>query len=361
MATAGQLPGAPGTVVAHRTSPTNMGLALLANLTAYDFGYIPAGQLIVRTANAMAHDGDDGTPRGALLQLVRHAVPATAAALYVSSVDSGNLAGHLLTLRAGLVALADDRIMDPRWFEGLSDTLRALLDAIGDSAPAPLAATAKRAGNRVRLTARDDRSGAPVARSTRCEHCRGRRPCCRRRSGSDTSFWADALVRQCASLRDEAALLASWTTLDAREIPTLRQLAALEAQRPPAVVSGGAAERIAEIERLVLQCDQLARMKYDFLYDRARHLLAIGYNVTESTARPEFLRSARIGSALLQLRRDLAGTAPAGKLVRARAAPHDRGKSIGPHVVERFDVRVPDAAARNAHVTTTRCSTGPIA
>ncbi len=40
-------------MVAHRTSPTNMGLSLLANLTAYDFGYIPAGQLIERTANAL--------------------------------------------------------------------------------------------------------------------------------------------------------------------------------------------------------------------------------------------------------------------------------------------------------------------
>ncbi len=38
--------------VAHRTSPTNMGLALLANLSAWDFGYISTGQLIDRTANA---------------------------------------------------------------------------------------------------------------------------------------------------------------------------------------------------------------------------------------------------------------------------------------------------------------------
>ena len=39
--------------VAHRTSPTNMGLALLANLSAYDFGYIPAGQLVERTARGV--------------------------------------------------------------------------------------------------------------------------------------------------------------------------------------------------------------------------------------------------------------------------------------------------------------------
>src|SRR6185295_7856101 len=42
----------PVAVVAHRTSPTNMGLALLANLSAHDFGYISAGQLIDRTTNA---------------------------------------------------------------------------------------------------------------------------------------------------------------------------------------------------------------------------------------------------------------------------------------------------------------------
>ncbi|MET0732425.1 MAG: cyclic beta 1-2 glucan synthetase, partial [Casimicrobiaceae bacterium] len=34
--------------VAHRTSPTNMGLALLANLTAHDFGYLSTGQLVTR-------------------------------------------------------------------------------------------------------------------------------------------------------------------------------------------------------------------------------------------------------------------------------------------------------------------------
>jgi len=42
----------PVPTVAHRTSPTNIGLALLANLTAYDFGYISAGDLIDRTTKA---------------------------------------------------------------------------------------------------------------------------------------------------------------------------------------------------------------------------------------------------------------------------------------------------------------------
>ena len=39
----------PTPVVASRTSPTNIGMALLANLAASDFGYLSAGQLLDRT------------------------------------------------------------------------------------------------------------------------------------------------------------------------------------------------------------------------------------------------------------------------------------------------------------------------
>jgi hypothetical protein len=39
----------PAEKLAHRTSPTNMGISLLANLSAYDFGYISAGQLLERS------------------------------------------------------------------------------------------------------------------------------------------------------------------------------------------------------------------------------------------------------------------------------------------------------------------------
>src|SRR5690606_1532625 len=43
----------PDIVIAHRTSPTNIGLALLANLSAYDFGYIPAGEFVNRCNNTL--------------------------------------------------------------------------------------------------------------------------------------------------------------------------------------------------------------------------------------------------------------------------------------------------------------------
>ena len=128
----------PAAVIAHRTSPTNMGLALLANLTAYDFGYIPAGQLIERTANALRTMQTLERHRGHFYNWYDTQSLQPLPPLYISSVDSGNLAGHLLTLRQGLLAIPDDRIMGSRVFEGISDTLRVLEDMAGKTASDPL-------------------------------------------------------------------------------------------------------------------------------------------------------------------------------------------------------------------------------
>jgi hypothetical protein len=58
---------------------------------------------------------------------------------YVSTVDSGNLAGHLLTLRPGLLDLPDQKILETRFFDGLRDTLMVLEDAAGEASSAQLA------------------------------------------------------------------------------------------------------------------------------------------------------------------------------------------------------------------------------
>ncbi|MGK2926697.1 MAG: cyclic beta 1-2 glucan synthetase, partial [Lysobacterales bacterium] len=87
----------PVAVLAHRTSPTNMGMSLLANLAAWDFGYLPTSGLLERTTNALGTMAGMERHRGHFFnwydtQTLRPLVP-----LYISSVDSGNLAGHLLT------------------------------------------------------------------------------------------------------------------------------------------------------------------------------------------------------------------------------------------------------------------------
>ncbi|MFZ3253473.1 MAG: hypothetical protein WA133_04220, partial [Syntrophales bacterium] len=128
----------PAAVIAHRTSPTNMGLALLANLSAYDFGYIPAGELIERTANTLRTMEGLDRHRGHFYNWYDTQSRQPLQPLYISTVDSGNLVGHLLTLRQGLLALPDDPLLNVRLFAGISDTLQVLVDSSDKTASGQL-------------------------------------------------------------------------------------------------------------------------------------------------------------------------------------------------------------------------------
>lgn len=101
----------PVAVVAHRTSPTNMGLSLLANLAAADFGYLPAGGLIARTSAALRTMTGLERHRGHFFNWYDTQSLEPLEPRYISSVDSGNLAGHLLDPAAG--AAGADRRTDP--------------------------------------------------------------------------------------------------------------------------------------------------------------------------------------------------------------------------------------------------------
>ncbi|THA42002.1 hypothetical protein E6R62_37970, partial [Streptomyces sp. A1136] len=124
----------PVEVLARRTSPTNIGLSLLANLTAYDFGYIPGGQLLERTRNTFQTMAALERHQGHFYnwydtQYLRPLPPA-----YVSTVDSGNLAGHLLTLLPGLQALADAPVLHAKLFPGIR-TAHAILHELSRTLP----------------------------------------------------------------------------------------------------------------------------------------------------------------------------------------------------------------------------------
>ena len=98
----------PPVGLAHRTSPTNIGLSLLANLAAYDFGYIPIIDVIERTTRTLATLDKLHRHRGHFYNWYDTRTLEPLQPRYISTVDSGNLAGHLLTLAAGLDELASN-------------------------------------------------------------------------------------------------------------------------------------------------------------------------------------------------------------------------------------------------------------
>ena len=352
----------PVAVVAHRTSPTNMGLSLLANLTAYDFGYLPAGQLIERTANALDTMATLDRHEGHFYNWYDTQTLQPLSPLYISSVDSGNLAGHLLTLRPGLLAIADQPILGPRVFDGLYDTMRILADTAAPGASPALA----RLQTDIE-SAYDAQPGTLAAMHTwltrlaesAAKACAGLDVPAGAAPQNDAQWWAQALARQCRGALDELALLAPWLALPAPtarlrkalaplENPTLREIAAGDAQglnamaqelkpaatpaeqewldalgRHVAAAAGHASERIGALERLALLAGEFAVMRYDFLYDSSRHLLAIGYNVGERRRDASYYDLLASEARLTSFHRDRAGRAAAGKLVRVRPPAHD--------------------------------------
>ena len=177
-------------------------------------------------------------------------------------------------------------------------------------------------------------------------------------SDDELKYWAQAFERQCRDFLDDLLFLAPWRQLptpseqmwqrgsveqvqrlsDLRQVlrrlddvPTLRDVAQLAPMllrsideilanghepgptMPPAeqawlaelrhsIVEAGrrAGERLAELETLALRCQEMADFNYDFLYDKSRLLLSIGYNVDHHRLDPGFYdllaSEARLGS-----------------------------------------------------------------
>ncbi|MBC7415032.1 MAG: cyclic beta 1-2 glucan synthetase [Herminiimonas sp.] len=302
---------APVAVVARRTSPTNIGLSLLANLAAYDFGYIPAGQLLERTANTLRTMAALERHQGHFYNWYDTEYLKPLLPIYISTVDSGNLAAHLLTLRPGLLDLASAPIVSPHLWRGIDDALQTLLDAgtaaatsVTDAPVAPI----DLAGNPDLIHFADELANAmrnpPATLSSTMitlerlkRHAHGFVSTLEVIPETPRNWWARTLARQCQDALHELTAQAPWLIADGVDpailqqldaIPTLRHMARLQSSNAdPAVkplieqASLHAAERIQQIDRLALQVADFAQMEYGFLYDPATNLLAIGYNLSE--------------------------------------------------------------------------------
>ncbi|MEP6990885.1 MAG: glucoamylase family protein [bacterium] len=90
----------PDPVVATRTSPTNIGLQLLATMSAHDLGFITAEQMLARLEHALDSVEQMTKVRGHLMNWYDLHDLRVLDPPYASAVDSGNLAGHLIALSA---------------------------------------------------------------------------------------------------------------------------------------------------------------------------------------------------------------------------------------------------------------------
>ena len=296
--------------IAHRTSPTNIGISLLSNLAAHDFGYVTTTQLLERTSNTL----------GTLQKLERYGghffnwydtqTLATLHPKYVSTVDSGNLAGDMLTLQQGMLEIQHQKIIKENLWDGLYDTVRILAEKIAAADKTAFLQFQKEFEaiySESQVLLKDIKYNLALVVKGLLGFVKNSNA----RSDYETSEWIDALENQINGWQDELAFVSALITHESipekyktlslfQGIPTLSDLAHIEKELGVSdgeheefekllrEVSQLARVRIIEIQKVASHCAAYADLEYDFLYDKSQHLLSIGYNVDDHFRDPGF-------------------------------------------------------------------------
>ncbi len=321
----------PKPVIAHRTSPTNIGLYLLSVASAADFGWIGLLEAVERLEATFAAMHRLARHRGHFYnwydtQDLRPLEPQ-----YISSVDSGNLAGHLIATWSFCQELAKRPVIPADWRAGIADALALLQAALAGGPDSKERRELDRAIQSV-ATALETHTTTPTAiaaeLATLALHTASIPALVqalpqdsqdRVLARGEAAIWADALD---AAIRGQLRCLTSllpWAALPGADpvgaladiMPTLASLPALciEAGKHLALAqqdAGGAPEQPARAEALRRSADSAAdlaarlgaietaaralldTMKFDFLFDKERELLSIGYRVADGSLEANF-------------------------------------------------------------------------
>jgi cyclic beta-1,2-glucan synthetase len=258
----------PAPVVAHRTSPTNVGLYLLSTASAHDFGWAGLTDTIERLEVTLATMDKLARYRGHFYNWYDTRDLRPLDPQYVSSVDSGNLAGHLVALANAcdewgqlsasnrLQGICDALDILAEEIDGLRDrrrtdtiTWRQLDDALALLVAAANVAIESSNGLPEQLTTMAGTAGTLVDITTAFALERDDE------RDSDLLFWATAVQRSIAS--------------------HLRDLAGSSSPADLSVRLGTIARRGR---------DMALAMDFKFLLDPQRMLLSIGFIAPQGTA-----------------------------------------------------------------------------
>ncbi len=265
----------PEPVEARRTSPTNMGLYLLSTMAAYDFGWIGIQEMTQRLETTLETMNSLRRVRGHFLNWYDTGDLRPLDPMYVSTVDSGNLAGHLIALAQGCNALRRGPLRRSAILPGIRSALDLMLESLeqeehpqrtqvvtshqlGEAAEAvskllndPPASQTQWHDRLLELEAETE-TLLDMARTLAAEDKEG--------SESEVLVWATAAwncVRSHAHDLDTATTSSSSATLDHR------------------------------LSAVALLAERMVRtMDFQFLFDKSRRLFSIGYRVSDGSMDP---------------------------------------------------------------------------
>jgi cyclic beta-1,2-glucan synthetase len=291
----------PTPVVAHRTSPTNIGMYLLATVTARDFGWIGTLEMVERLEATLATIAKLELFRGHLYNWydthdLHRLDPA-----YVSSVDSGNLAGHLLALSNACRQMIDQPLPVAAALAGIGDGIalaREAAGAIGDDrrsqtltrrhliealelptdANAAAPTTPEAWAGRLAQLSVYAQTVSDMATALTAE--RGEAP------DGELVTWAEAARLAVSSHARDLALLQP--APQGTVFPTIAEMS----EAPAGEAGNGSPAAAMLVRRLQAVSEQSQRlfreMDFSFLFDPIRKLFSIGFRVQDGALDPSY-------------------------------------------------------------------------
>ena len=121
----------PKSVIAHRTSPTNMGLYLLSVIAARDFGWLGTHDAVDRLEATLGTMKGLERYRGHFYNWYDTCELRPLEPRYISAVDSGNLAGHLIALQSSCREMINGPTTCVEWLQGIDDALQLTRESLG--------------------------------------------------------------------------------------------------------------------------------------------------------------------------------------------------------------------------------------
>ena len=287
----------PGDVLARRTSPTNLGLYFLSCIAAHDFGWLAPNRLMDRMEKALDSMEIMEKHQGHFFNWYELGTLVPLEPKFISSVDSGNLAGHLLVARQAMLELANSPIVPRASCWGMKDSLalaaqvaegrefiglagihrhelRAVLDSLARELAAPLVDFDGPA-YKGRLSRMGFYCGTllDIAKSLSQEH--------NHPAVAEFLRWAEALGAEQAGQAGYALVMLDEAPRGFNPNLVGASAAYLALGLPgPARAAAEFAARLKVTASRMLTLAQA--MRFDFLYDASKRLFSIGYRPSDA-------------------------------------------------------------------------------
>ncbi|WP_026309544.1 glycoside hydrolase family 94 protein [Niabella aurantiaca] len=305
--------------LAHRTSPTNIGLTLLSNLAAYDFGYLSVNKLAERTFKTFETLSALERYKGHFYNWYDTISLVPLQPKYVSTVDSGNFIAALILLRQGLEEVRQEKLFKAQHIGGLQDSLSVIKSLLQKQNPPELTVLIKTTGSL--------KAAFPLPLhellqqlNTLLEAASALQSSNDIAGKAEVLNWIGRLEKQLTDSITCIRTFCPWATLLPvaprfvrlhllHETPSLNNILDLQRVLPDQIaeyletaadpgetrqldqllksLQEGATQAenfLAGIEKMKHSCVDFSTVDYDFLYNKSQNLFHIGYNISEDIA-----------------------------------------------------------------------------